>query len=73
MGTVSYLGWSAKYPGVCENCGGRFPEGVKIRWVNPDEGQVAHVKCPEDDEELPSGRRQDACPDCHTIHRGDCW
>lgn len=65
--------FNAKYPGRCGDCGERFDVGDFIKYNGP--GLLVHSDCEwaavtMDDFTL--GPRETICPDCYTIHAGEC-
>ncbi|AMQ67034.1 hypothetical protein [Mycolicibacterium mageritense] len=68
--------FQARYPGVCGNCGERFPEGTDIR-ASEHDGWVHAPTCPvpdgEDEPDLSTEGHGHLCPYCNTYHRGECW
>lgn len=70
------MSFAAKYPGPCAgDCGGRIQPGDLIEPV-PGVGHQ-HVACAEVDRGQmtafdPPGRNERTCPDCFTVHAGEC-
>jgi hypothetical protein len=58
--------FEARYPGRCNECDEWFSEGTMIRYNSSDE--IVHEDCGGWDDPVP-----DACPECHTVHKGECW
>lgn len=61
------MSFIAVYPGLCPQCDTEV-KGTECQFNFSDE--VAHVTCPEADDQ--PGRNEVKCPDCFTIHAGEC-
>lgn len=65
------MSFEAKHPGVCGFCGEFFPAGTELR-ANEDDGWVHSPTCPEPVDDDEPQRNERKCPDCFTIHAGEC-
>lgn len=59
--------FEARFPGVCEDCGGRIEVGDI---VHRTEDGYEHEFCPDEVEATVKGQ---PCPDCNLVHRGECF
>lgn len=62
--------FQAKYPGKCAACGERINEGQHVRY---EDDFLVHDDCPDPINPDQPGRQERKCPDCHTIHAGECY
>jgi hypothetical protein len=67
-------GWSdtsrtfeAKFPGLCEDCGGGFEAGDEVRYQGDD---LVHAD--PDGCEAMKPVTGAPCPECFMVHAGDC-
>jgi hypothetical protein len=62
--------FQARYPGRCAACDERIHEGDDVDY---DDDQLVHATCPTPPPDLFSvGSTETVCPQCFTVHRGDC-
>lgn len=60
--------FAARYPGECQECGGRFESGAAICYDATD--QLVHAgECPE---ALNEARGGELCGRCFCYHAGEC-
>lgn len=59
------MSFEARFRGRCGNCDGRIEVGDEVRYEYPDD-ELVHDRCPAE-----SGPTE-VCPDCWTIHAGEC-
>ena len=60
---------SAKYSSQCPACGERIHEGQQVRY---EDDFVVHDDCPDLIDADAPRRTERKCPDCFTIHAGEC-
>lgn len=63
------MSFQAKYPGSCTACGERIHEGDHVRY---EDEFLVHDDCPEPTDADEPRRTERKCPDCFTIHAGEC-
>lgn len=64
------MSFEAKYHGHCANdCGDRIEPGDQVEYIG-DELVHGHCDLPDDPDEPTRNERR--CPDCFTIHAGEC-
>ena len=61
----------AQFRGQCADCGGQIEVGVEIMRRDDLEGW-AHVKCDPALDALIVRPNEAVCPQCWTIHNGEC-
>lgn len=61
--------FQAKYAGRCVACGERINEGD---WVTYEDDFLVHANCPDVVDVDAPQRNERKCPDCFTIHAGEC-
>lgn len=64
------MSFEAKYHGTCIMCEESIEPGQVVEYDGV--GDVVHTRCPailDDDEPQRNERR---CPDCFTVHAGEC-
>ncbi|MCT7373207.1 hypothetical protein [Mycolicibacterium llatzerense] len=64
------MSFQAKYPGRCVSCGERIHEGEWVRYEDDD--SLVHDNCDEAPDVDAPQRNERKCPDCFTIHAGEC-
>jgi hypothetical protein len=67
------MSFQAKYAGYCHIGEHRIHEGDQVQY--DEDGKVIHVDCadqPPVDHDAP-GRNERNCPECFTIHAGECF
>jgi hypothetical protein len=63
------MSFGAKYAGRCAACDERISVGDLIRY---EDDEVVHTDCPEPQDIDAPRRNERQCPDCFTIHAGEC-
>lgn len=66
--------FTARFHGVCGECGGRIVPGDDARWLD-NAGNYAHAyQCPDDPNEAADSAalRSPRCVRCGTNHPGEC-
>lgn len=62
--------FTARFPGICENCGDGFEKGDDVMYDGDD---LVHAD-PDDCVQLASTRSSDkVCGKCFLVHAGDCF
>lgn len=64
------MAFQAKHPGHCSACGERIRQGEYVRY---EDDFLVHDDCPADIDPERPGRQERKCPDCFTIHAGECF
>lgn len=65
------MSFQANYSGICRSCGEYYSEGAEIRSTE-DDGWVHAPTCPEPIDFDEPQRNERRCPECFTIHAGEC-
>ena len=55
------MSFLAKYRGVCDECGGDVRPGDEVTFTAFADGEIRHVRCPDDTSLRRAGR---VCPKC---------
>ena len=63
------MSFQAKYRDQCSGCDEPIHEG---NWVRYEDDFIVHQDCPEPIGTDAPGRNERKCPDCFTIHAGEC-
>ena len=61
--------FTARYSSQCPACGERIHEGQQVRY---EDDFVVHDDCPDLIDADAPRRTERKCPDCFTIHAGEC-
>ena len=64
------MSFEAKYPGHCWACDERIAPGEQVRFNDAEE--ITHAVCGPAASPDDPGRHERRCPDCFTIHAGEC-
>ncbi|SID32304.1 Uncharacterised protein [Mycobacteroides abscessus subsp. abscessus] len=64
------MAFQAKYRGQCRNCGEQIEPGDLATYMHD---HIVHDQCPDAVDPAQPGRQERKCPDCHTIHAGECF
>lgn len=63
------MSFQARYRSQCVSCGNPINEGEHVMY---EDGHLVHLDCPDPIDDDQPARNERRCPDCFTIHAGDC-
>lgn len=67
------MSFEAKYRGKCARCGDNITPGDHIEYEDDYRGDLVHAtQCAEQPNPDEPKRNERNCPDCFTIHAGEC-